>query len=118
MIKKIPTRPAKNISTTQCTPADIQLDKKAFIPLPCTPMPPTTKIIASNKSNTKEITPTTLRIFCLKCQEEWNHVECKPFSHYEYEDFLIEKEYKNFDENGNRKMKYGELRSLIHNGKI
>ena len=37
---------------------------------------------------------------------------------YEYEDFLVEKEYDNFDVNGNRKIKYGELRSLIHNGKI
>ena len=58
------------------------------------------------------------KIFCLTCQKEWNHVECKSFSHYDYEDFLLEKEYDNFDENGNRKIKYGELRRLIHDGKI
>ena len=58
------------------------------------------------------------KLYCLKCKKEQNHVECKPFSHYDYEDFLLEKEYDNFDENGNRKMKYGELRSLIHDGKI
>lgn len=58
------------------------------------------------------------RIFCLKCQQEWNHAECKPFSHYDHEDFLIEFEYNNFDENGNRKMPYGELKGMIHNGKI
>ena len=58
------------------------------------------------------------KIFCLQCQKEHNHVECKYFSHYDYEDFLLEKEYNNFDENGNRKMKYGELRRLIHDGKI
>ena len=58
------------------------------------------------------------KIFCLTCQQECNHVECKAFSHYDYEDFLLEKEYNNFDENGNRKMKYGELRRLIHDGKI
>lgn len=58
------------------------------------------------------------RLFCLKCQEEWNHVECKPFSHYDHEDFLLEKEYNNFDENGNRKIKYRELRGLINDGKI
>ena len=58
------------------------------------------------------------KIFCLHCQREWNHVECKYFSHYDYEDFLLEKTYDNFDENGNRKMKYGELRRLVHDGKI
>lgn len=58
------------------------------------------------------------RIYCLKCQKEWNHVECKPFTHYEYEDFLIEMEYQNFDEEGNRKISYGELRGMINNGTL
>lgn len=58
------------------------------------------------------------RIFCLKCQQEWNHAECKPFSHYDHEDFLVEFEHNNFDEKGNRKMPYGELKGMIHNGKI
>ena len=58
------------------------------------------------------------RIFCLKCQQEWNHVECKSYSHYDYNDFLLEFEHSNFDNEGNRKMSYGELKGLIHNGKI
>ena len=58
------------------------------------------------------------RLYCLYCKQEWNHVECKSFSHYEYEDFLVEKTYNNFDENGNRKMTYGELKGLINSGKI
>lgn len=58
------------------------------------------------------------KIFCLKCQQEWNHVECKPYSKYDYNDFLLEFEYKNFNEQGNRKMAYGELKGAIYNGKI
>lgn len=58
------------------------------------------------------------RIFCLKCQQEWNHAECKPYSHYDYNDFLLEFKHSNFDNEGNRKMPYGELKGLIHNGKI
>ena len=58
------------------------------------------------------------RIFCLHCKEEWNHVECKPFSHYDYNDFLTEFNYNNFDEEGNRKISYGELKGLINNGKL
>lgn len=58
------------------------------------------------------------RIFCLKCQQEWNHVECKPYSRYNYNDFLVEFENKNFDNEGNRKIPYGELKGLIYNEKI
>jgi hypothetical protein len=58
------------------------------------------------------------KIYCIKCKESWNHVECKVFSHYTYDDFLIEKKYNNFDNLGNRKMTYGELKGLINNGKI
>lgn len=58
------------------------------------------------------------KIFCLKCQQEWNHAECKPYSHYDHADFLTEFELHNFDENGNRKISYGELKGLINNGKI
>ena len=58
------------------------------------------------------------RIFCLHCKEELNHVECKPFSHYDYNDFLTEFNYNNFDEEGNRKISYGELKGLINNGKL
>lgn len=58
------------------------------------------------------------RIYCLHCKKEWNHVECKKFSHYDYEDFLVEFENGNFDNEGNRKMLYGELKGLINNGKL
>ena len=40
------------------------------------------------------------KLFCLHCNQERNHVECKPFSHYDYEDFKLEMSYGNFDENG------------------
>lgn len=56
------------------------------------------------------------KLFCLKCQEETNHVECKPFSHYEYEDFLFEFENGNFTETGVRKMKYREFKHLMEFG--
>ena len=58
------------------------------------------------------------KLYCLKCKKERNHVECKPFSHYDYEDFLIEFNNGNFDEEGNRKISYGELKGLINNGKL
>lgn len=58
------------------------------------------------------------RLYCLKCKEEWNHVECKEFTHYTHDDFLVEMEYKNFDENGNRVFEYGKLKDLIHKGAI
>lgn len=57
------------------------------------------------------------KLFCLKCQEEVNHVEIKAKSKYTYDDFLVEFEHNNFDEDGNRKMSYGELRNKIHNDK-
>ena len=58
------------------------------------------------------------KIFCLNCQKETNHCECKPFTKYSYEDFCIEYEYGNFNEIGQRVCPYSELRSLINNGKI
>ena len=27
------------------------------------------------------------KIYCIYCQREVNHVECKPFSHYDFLDF-------------------------------
>lgn len=58
------------------------------------------------------------RLYCLSCQKEWNHVECRVFSHYTYDDFQVEMQYNNFDDEGNRKMTYGELKGRIHNGTI
>ena len=59
------------------------------------------------------------RLFCLNCNKETNHVECRQGNaKYTYEDFLIEFEHNNFDTDGNRVMSYGELRKAINNGKI
>ena len=57
------------------------------------------------------------KIYCLKCRKETNHVECRPWSGYTHDDFLIEFEHKNFTEDGLRKIPYGELKGKIHNGK-
>ena len=57
------------------------------------------------------------KIYCLYCKQERNHVECKPFTHYTHEDFLIEFNYNNFDETGIRKIPYGQLKGMINNGK-
>lgn len=53
------------------------------------------------------------KLYCLKCKDETNHVECKPFSHYEYTDFLDEFENGNFTEDGLRKMSYGEFKHFM-----
>ena len=58
------------------------------------------------------------KIFCLKCQEEVNHVECKSWTKYDYDDFKIEFEYGNFDESGQRKMTYGQLKEAINNESV
>ena len=55
------------------------------------------------------------KLWCLHCKKETNHAECKPFTHYDYEDFLCEFENGNFTESGARKMSYGELRSKLNN---
>lgn len=59
------------------------------------------------------------KLYCSYCDKEQNCVEIKQnASKYTFEDFKIEYEYGNFDKNGKRKQKYGELRSKIHNGNI
>ena len=58
------------------------------------------------------------KIWCLHCNKQTNHVECKPFTKYSYEDFLLEFECNNFTEDGQRKMKYGDLKCAINEGKI
>ena len=58
------------------------------------------------------------KLFCLRCQKETNHCECKSCTKYTYDDFKIEFEYGNFDSNGNRKHTYGELKEMINNGEI
>lgn len=59
------------------------------------------------------------KLFCLKCGKEVNFCEIKPFAqNYTYDDFLLEFEYHNFDENGNRIRTYNQLKELIKNGEI
>ena len=50
------------------------------------------------------------KLFCLTCKEEINHVECIPNSKYTKEDFFIEFKNKNFTKDGQRKLKYNELK--------
>ena len=54
------------------------------------------------------------KLFCLSCKQEVNHVECKQFSHYTKEDFFIEYLNNNFNEDGTRKMTYGELKQKLN----
>lgn len=53
------------------------------------------------------------KLYCLKCGREVNHVECIPWTKYTHEDFLIERELNNFDEEGNRKLPYSQLKGDI-----
>lgn len=53
------------------------------------------------------------KIWCFKCKEETNHVECKPWTHYTHDDFLIEYNYGNFDEQGNRITPYGLFKNKL-----
>ena len=54
------------------------------------------------------------KLYCIYCQAEKNHAECKPYSHYSHEDFLLEYEHGNFSEDGSRKQSYGDLRSELN----
>ena len=54
------------------------------------------------------------KLFCLTCQKETNHVEIRPFGQYNLEDFYLEYDNENFDEQGNRKMTYGQLREKLN----
>lgn len=49
------------------------------------------------------------RLFCLKCGKEVNHVEIKATGEYTLNHFLAEKEYDNFDEEGNRIVPYRQF---------
>lgn len=42
------------------------------------------------------------RLYCIYCDKETNHAECRGFGEYTHEDFRIEFENGNFDSEGNR----------------
>ena len=46
------------------------------------------------------------KLYCIYCGKEWNHVEIRPYSSYNYNDFELEMKYYNFDNEGNRKAPY------------
>lgn len=52
------------------------------------------------------------KMYCLCCDKEVNFVEIN--DKYTYNDFLVEFENHNFNKDGTRKMKYGELRHLLY----
>lgn len=53
-------------------------------------------------------------LYCPHCKRKWNHVEIRSiFGDYNYEDFLLEMKYNNFDEHGKRKEPYKTLREKI-----
>ena len=54
------------------------------------------------------------KLYCLNCKTETNHAECKPFTKYDYKDFIFEKENGNFTKEGNRVMSYGDFRSKMN----
>lgn len=59
------------------------------------------------------------KLFCIYCKQEWNHAECKPYTHYDYNCFLLEYNYHNFDNEGNRIMPYGLFKDkLVKEGVI
>ena len=58
------------------------------------------------------------KLFCLKCKKDQNHVECRQWTKYSHDDFLVEMKYHNFDNDGKRIRTYGELKELINNGKM
>jgi len=57
-------------------------------------------------------------LFCIFCGKETNHVECKPNTPYNYEDFKLEFEYGNFTEEGSRIYTLKQLKGLIRDGKL
>lgn len=53
------------------------------------------------------------KLWCIKCKQETNHAECVPFSKYSHQEFLLEFKYNNFDEQQNRKEKFGIFKSKL-----
>ena len=54
------------------------------------------------------------KMYCIHCKKECNHVEIRPINNdYNYEDFLLEIKYGNFDSEGNRKEPYRIFRGNL-----
>ena len=54
------------------------------------------------------------KIYCIHCKDETNHVEIRPTCNdYTYNDFILEKQYNNFDNEGNRKEPYRIFRGKL-----
>lgn len=53
------------------------------------------------------------KLYCLNCKQEVNHVETKEWTKYDHDCFLLEFEYGNFDEEGNRKIQYGFFKDKL-----
>lgn len=54
------------------------------------------------------------KLYCVYCGQEQNHVEIREmYSDYNLEDFKLEMQYKNFDEEGNRKEPYRIFRGKL-----
>ena len=58
------------------------------------------------------------KLWCIKCKEEINHVECRPFSKYQYSDFMLEYKYGNFDEYQNRILPYNQFKNKLTKERI
>ena len=55
------------------------------------------------------------RLYCIHCKREWNFAEVRPFGEYNYDDFLTEFRYGNFNYKGNRIIGYKQfLAKLRH----
>ncbi len=53
------------------------------------------------------------KLWCIKCQKEVNHAECKESGKYNYLDFMIEFTHNNFNETQNRKQPYSLLKENL-----
>ncbi len=49
------------------------------------------------------------KLYCIYCNQENNHVECKEFSKYTHEDFLIEFNNGNFTPEGERRLPWKQF---------
>ena len=54
------------------------------------------------------------KLYCIYCKGEYNHVEIRPmYSDYNYEDFLLEMKYNNFNSKGERNIPYRIFRGNL-----